>query len=400
MMRILCVHNYYQHPGGEDRVFAAESSMLEEHGCQVFRYTVHNDCIKGMNSLTLARYTLWNKVIARELRETIRKARPNVIHFHNTFPLVSPAAYYAAKAEGVPVVQTLHNYRLLCPNALFFRDGHVCEDCMGKFAPYPGVLHSCYRNSLVATGVTGAMISLHRFMRTYSQLVDMYIALTDFARQKFIQGGLPAEKVAVKPNFIDPDPGIGDGQGGYAIFAGRLTQEKGINTLLAAWEKIGGKIPLKIVGDGPLASRVVEASRRISGVEWLGHKPWQFVLDLMKDAVVLIFPSIWYEGLPMTIIEAYSVSLPVVASNLGGMSLMIGHKRTGLHFRPGAPDDLARQVDWIISHPAELERMRQEARVEYETKYTAELNYKMLMDIYETAIERSRKKAGNSNAVK
>jgi len=220
----------------------------------------------------------------------------------------------------------------------------------------------------------------------------LLIPIPDFAQQKFIQGGLPAEKIAVKSNFIDPDPGIGDGQGGYAIFAGRLTQEKGINTLLAAWEKIGGKIPLKIVGDGPLASRVVEASRRISGVEWLGHKPRQFVLDLMKDAVVLIFPSIWYEGLPMTIIEAYSVSLPVVASNLGGMSSMIGHKRTGLHFRPGAPDDLSRQVDWIISHPAERERMRQAARVEHESKYTAECNYKILMDIYETAIKLARKK--------
>ena len=385
-MKILLIHNYYQQSGGEDQVFAAESTMLEKHGCRVFRHTVHNDRIKWVNLLTLARNTLWNKTIARELRETIRKVRPDVVHFHNTFPLISPSAYYAAKAEGIPVVQTLHNYRFLCSNALFFRDGHVCEDCMGKFLSWPGVFHACYRNSRAATSVTATMLSVHHVLHTYKRMVDMYIALTDFARQKFIQWGLPAEKIAVKPNFVDPDPGTGDGQGGYALFVGRLTQEKGINALLAAWEKIGGKIPLKIVGDGPLSSKVAKALQRISGVEWLGHKPRQLVLGLMKDAAVLIFPSIWYETFGLTISEAYSVGLPVIASNLGGMSSIIDHKRTGLHFRPGDPDDLATQVDWILNHPAELARMRQEARAEYEARYTAERNYEMLMEIYERAI--------------
>lgn len=385
-MKILLIHNYYQQPGGEDQVFSAESNMLKKHGHEVRLFTVHNDRIKGMNSLTVARNALWNTTIASDLREVIRKVRPDVIHFHNTFPFISPATYCAAKAEGVPVVQTLHNYRFLCPNALFFRNGHICEDCMGKFALWLSVLHACYRKSRAATSVTAGMLSVHRVLRTYSRMVDRYIALTDFARQKFIQGGLPAEKIAVKPNFVDPDPGTGNGRGGYALFVGRLTQEKGINTLLSAWEKIGGSIPLKIVGDGPLASRVAEASRRISGIEWLGHKPRQLVLDLMKDAAVLIFPSVWYEGFPVTIVEAYSVGLPVIASNLGAMSSIIDHKRTGLHFRPDDPDDLAKKVEWIISHPAELERMRQEARAEYEVKYTPERNYKMLMDIYESAM--------------
>ncbi len=163
-MLILLVHNYYQQPGGENQVFAAESAMLEEYDCHVFRYTVHNDRIKWMNHLTLARNTLWNKAIAGNLRKTIRKVRPDVTHFHNTFPLISPAAYYAAKAEGVPVVQTLHNYRLLCPNALFFRDDHVCEDCMGKFVPWPGIVHACYRGSRAATGVTAGMLSGHRVL--------------------------------------------------------------------------------------------------------------------------------------------------------------------------------------------------------------------------------------------
>jgi len=360
--------------------------MLEKYGCRVFRHTVHNDRIKGMNPLTLAKNTLWNKSIACELRKTIRKVRPDVVHFHNTFPVISPAAYYAAKAEGIPVVQTLHNYRLLCPNALFFRNGHICEDCMGKFVPWPSILHACYRESKAATSVTAGMLSVHLVLGTYSRMVDVYIALTDFARQKFIQGGLPAGKIAVKPNFVDPDPGIGDGQGGYALFVGRLTREKGINTLLSAWEKIGGKIPLKIVGDGLLASQVAKASRRIPGVEWLGHKPRQSVLDLMKDAAALVFPSVLYEGFPVTIVEAFFVGLPVIASNLGSMSSIIEDRCTGLHFRPGDPDDLATQVNWILDHPAELALMRKEARAEYEAKYTAERNYEMLMEIYERAI--------------
>ncbi len=390
-MKIVMVQNYYQQPGGEDQAFAAESSMLEKHGHCVFGYTVHNDCITGMSSFELARCTIWNTNIASELRELIRKVRPDIIHFHNTFPLISPAAYYVAKAEDVPLVQTLHNYRLLCPNALFFRNGHICEDCMGKFVPWRGILHACYRENRAATSVIAAMLAVHRVLHTYRRMVDIYIALNDFARQKFIQGGLPAGKIVVKPNFIDQDPGIGNGQGGYAIFVARLTLEKGINTLLSAWEKIGGKIQLKIIGDGPLASQLSEASRSIFGVEWLGHKHRQFIMNLMKDAIVLIFPSVWYEGFGLTISEAFSVGLPVIASKLGVMSSMIDHRRTGLHFQPGDPEDLAKKMNWIISHPAELKRMRKAARAEYETKFTAELNYKMLIDIYETAKTRSRK---------
>ena len=387
--KVLVIHNRYQQPGGEDTVFAAETALLEAHQHKVIQYTVHNNRVNEISLLGLMAATVWNRAVDRELRDLIRRDRPHVIHFHNTFPLISPSVYYAARAEGIPVVQTLHNYRLLCPNALFFRDGHVCEDCMGKFLSWHGVFHACYRNSRAATSVTATMLSVHHVLHTYKRMVDVYIALTDFARQKFIQGGLPAGKIAVKPNFVDPDPGIGEGRGGYALFVGRLTQEKGINTLLSAWGKIGGKIPLKIVGDGPLASRIAEASRRISGIEWLGHKPRQSVLDLMKDAVVLVFPSIWYEGFPVTIIEAYSVGVPVIASNLGSMSSIIEHNRTGLHFQPGDLEDLAKQVEWIFGHPAELERMRQEARAEYEARYTAERNYEMLMEIYERAISSS-----------
>ena len=392
-MRVLAVHNYYQLPGGEDRIFEAESSLLEKRGCRVYNYKVHNNHIKGKNVLSLAQSTLWNKTVFNQLLKIIKKVKPDIIHFHNTFPLISPAAYYAAKTESIPVVQTLHNYRLLCLNALLFRNGHICEECVNKFVPWPGVFNACYRDNLSATSVTAAMLSLHRFLRTYRRMVEIYIALTDFARQKFIQGGIPAGKIVVKPNFVYPDPGNGNGCGGYALFVGRLSSEKGINIFLSAWDKIISKIPLKIVGDGPLSFNVAEAVRRNSKITWLGQQPRHIVLSLMKDASVLIFPSICYEGLPTTILDAYSVGLPVVASDIGGVSSMIDDKRTGLFFHPGDSEDLASKVNWIFSHQKEVLQMRRAAREIYEIKYSAELNYNILMNIYKTAIARPREKS-------
>ncbi len=196
-MKIALVHNYYQQPGGEDEVFADEGALLEARGHQVVRYTAHNDRIAGMRAPVLAQVTVWNRAVYRELRAFIRKERPAVMHFQNTFPLISPASYYAARAEGVPVVQTLHNYRLLCPNALFFRDGHVCEDCLGKSIPWPGVAHACYRGSRTASGVVASMLSIHRALRTWTEMIDVYVVLSEFARQKFIEGGLPSEKIVV-----------------------------------------------------------------------------------------------------------------------------------------------------------------------------------------------------------
>ena len=280
-MKILLAHNFYDSasPSGENQVYAIERALLRTRGHEVAEFSRHSDEILRQGVWGLLRGALatpWNPWMAARIRRRVEEFQPDVVHVHNTFPLLSPAIFHAIGSRSARVL-TLHNYRLLCPNALFFRDGHVCEDCIGKLVPWPGVLHACYRNSRAATGVTAAMLLLHRVLRTYTRMVDVYIALTDFARKKFIQGGFPAGKMAVKPNFVDPDPGNGDGRGGYALFVGRLSQEKGVNTLLEAWEKIGGKIQLKIVGDGPLASQVAEASRRIFGIEWLGHQPRQSV---------------------------------------------------------------------------------------------------------------------------
>jgi glycosyltransferase involved in cell wall biosynthesis len=386
-VKALVVHNRYRQPGGEDQVFSAETALLEARGHRVLRYSTHNDRVADMNSLALAKGTLWNSSIYRELRTLMRRERPNVAHFHNTFPLVSPAGYFAARAEGVPVIQTLHNYRLLCPNALFFRDGGVCEDCLGKAVPWPGVVHKCYRGSRAASGSVAAMLTAHRALRTWTEKVDAYITITRFARDKFIQGGLPAEKIVVKPNFVNPDPGPGEGRGGYVLFVGRLSIEKGIGTLLAAWKRLGGRVPLKVVGDGPLVDEVVKAANGRSRVEWLGYRSLAEVHALMKEASALVFPSEWYETFGRVAAEAFATGTPVIAANIGAAIELVEHGRTGLRFPPGDPEDLAAQVEWILNHPVERTRMRREARAEFEAKYTAERNYRMLMEIYGSTLE-------------
>jgi glycosyltransferase involved in cell wall biosynthesis len=383
-MKLLSLHTYYQLSGGEDSVYEAEMSLLRNRGHAVLPLTFHNKDLASFPPWRQARLTLWNQEAYRRMRQAIRDYKPDLLHAHNTFPLASPAVIRAAKAEGIPVVMTLHNYRLLCVNALFFRRGRVCEDCLGRL-PWRGVLHGCYRDSRPASAVVAAMLTLHRALGTWN-LVDRFIALTEFARGKFLEAGLPPEKVVVKPNFVHPDPGPGEGRGGYALFVGRLSPEKGVFTLLEAWKRLGGSIALKIVGDGPLMPAVSRLAREVPGVELLGRKAPEEVYALMGEASFLVFPSECYEGFPKVLAEAFAKGLPVLASALGSQGSIVDHGRTGLHFRPGDPEDLATQVEWLLSHPAELSRMRKEARAEYEAKYTAERNYQMLMNIYERAI--------------
>lgn len=381
-MRILSIHNNYQIRGGEDESRESEERLLREMGHEVEVYQENNDRVATLGSVNMAFRTIWSKESYNIVQEKLTTKACDLVHVQNFFPLISPSVYYAAKAKGVPVVQTLRNYRLLCPNALFFRNGQVCEDCMGKPIPYPGVVHSCYRENKAASAVTATMITVHRAMQTWKEQVDLYIALTEFARQKFIQGGLPGEKIVVKPNFVYPDPGVGEGRGGYALFVGRLSVEKGLDTLLAAWQQLKNPLPLKIVGDGPLASQVAEAAEKIPKIEWLGRRPIAEVHALMGEAMVLIFPSKWYETFGRVAVEGFAKGTPTIAANIGAIAELVDRGRTGLHFQPGNPTDLAAQVEWILEHPTQLAQMRQEARAQFEAKYTAQENYRRLMEIY------------------
>jgi glycosyltransferase involved in cell wall biosynthesis len=386
-MRILVIHNRYQIRGGEDECYEAEVSLLREKGHEVEVYEANNDRVAELGKLRLAADTVWSKEAYQAVEHQLQKQRPDVVHVQNFFPLISPSVYYAAKSQGVPVVQTLHNYRLLCPNALFFRDGKVCEDCLGQIIPYPGVMHGCYRENKVATAGVATMLSVHRAMNTWNTTVNSYITLTEFARQKFIAGGIPAEKIVVKPNFVRPEPEPGNGSGGYALFVGRLSVEKGLDTLLAAWEHLDNQIPLKIVGDGPLADQVVAATKRLPLIEWLGRKPMAQVHELMGEAKFLIFPSKWYETFGRVAIEAFAKGTPVIAANIGAIAELVDSGRTGLHFCPGDATDLADKVKWVLANPEKLAQMRLQARSEFEAKYTADKNYQKLMEIYTFGVD-------------
>src|ERR1700722_8726336 len=385
-MKILSVHNSYQLPGGEDYVFAQEADMLRFHGHEVVLYQVSNDQVKGVNPLVLLGNTIWNRSIHHELRVLMQREKPDIVHVHNTFPVISPAVYHAAREAAIPVVQTLHNYRLLCPAATLFRNEQVCEKCVGKAIPWPGVVHGCYRRSRLATSAGAAMLAIHHYKQTWSEVVSAYIALTEFARGKFIEGGLPGEKIFVKPNYLQNDPGPGEGKGNYALFVGRLTPEKGVGTLLEAWGHLGRDLHLQIAGVGRMAVEVEKASAELESVTWLKWLSRAEILQRMKDTSMLIVPSTWYEGFPMVVVEAYAVGLPVMASNIGSMSSIVIDQRTGLHFAAGQAGDLGDKVLWFLPHAEEAARMRAEARLEYESKYAGEINHAQIVSIYESVL--------------
>ena len=315
---------------------------------------------------------------------------PAVMHCITAFPLLSPAVYYAARAEGVPVVQSLRNYRLLCPNGLFLRDGRVCEDCLGQWVPWPAVLHGCYRGDRAATAVVAAMTAGHRMLRTWTRAVDLYFTPSEFARRKFIQAGMAADRIAVKPNFVAPDPGPGTGRGGGAVFVGRLSPEKGVATLLEAWARLDRPVRLDVVGDGPLGEMVRAAASRDPRIRWLGRRAPEEVLSILGEAACLVMPSTWYETFGRTIVEAFARGTSVVASRLGAMAELVDDGRTGRLFTPADAADLALKVRELLADPAGLGRMREAARREYERKYTADINYRLLIGIYERAVRRRR----------
>jgi len=392
-MRILTVHNSYQQPGGEDVVFIAEAALLRQHGHDVLEYREDNWQINRMSRIKVAAETIWSGTTRQRLLQLLRDARCDLVHFHNIFPLISPSAYAACRDLGVPVVQTLHNYRLLCPAATFFRHGRVCEACLGKTFPWPAVLHACYRSSYAQSALTATMLTVHRWWKTWQELVDVYITLTEFSRHKFMEGGMPAEKIVVKPNFVAPDPGEREVAGDYAVFVGRLSAEKGVCTLLRAWGRLRG-LPLRVVGDGPLLREAALLVRKLGlrNVDFLGSVPRQDALTLMKGARLLVFPSECYEGFSMTLAEAFACGVPVVASRLGATAEIVEEGQTGLLFHPGDAVDLAATVQWAVDHPTALQRIGANARHVYEAKYTPERNYSLLSDIYQKAIGAAKRR--------
>jgi len=378
-LRILQVHNAYQQRGGEDAVVDAEEQLLRARGHAVHRYQRHNDEVRDAGRLSLAMGTVWSPRTARDMRALFASFRPDVVHVHNTLPLVSPSVFWAAQRAGIPVVQTLHNFRLICPQALLLREGRVCEDCVGQ-VPWRAVRHRCYRDSAAQSAVVAATIQAHRALGTWQHKVTRYIALNEFCRAKFVEGGLPADRIVVKPNFVDlPPPAPRPREG--LLFVGRLSVEKGIAVLADALQRCASGASLRVAGQGPEEAALRAAPR----VQWLGSLAPAQVYEQMASALALVVPSIWYENFPRTIVEAFACGLPVIASRLGAMATIVDDGRTGLLFNPADVTDLAAKLDWAQAHPAEMQRMGLAARSHFEQALSAESNYRMLIGIYTDA---------------
>jgi glycosyltransferase involved in cell wall biosynthesis len=390
-MKILLSHNYYKLSGGEDEVFHREKRLLLRAGYEVVEYLRENREIndyKLLQTITLAARTTWAWDSHRDLQDLLKREKPDIAHFHNTFPLISPSAYYACWSAGVPVVQTLHNARLICPAGTLCRDGKPCEDCTRASFPWPAVRHACYQQSRSKSALIGSMLFTHRLAGTWKSKVHRYIASTQFYQRKFAEAGIPAERIVLKPHFVETDPGVRARPGDYALFVGRLASDKGVSTLLKAWERLK-HVPLRIRGEGPLTNAVQEAANAEgSPVKLVPRLSSEDLFQLVKGARFLVWPSEgFYETFGLIAIEAFACGVPVIASRSGAMEEMVKNGLTGIHFRQADPADLAEQVDWAWSHPDEIDRMGRMARLEFETKYTSEKNIHMLKEIYQQALD-------------
>jgi len=397
-MKILLVHNFYGSaaPSGENAVYEAERDLLRQHGHEVSEFTRHSDEIRArgvFGTIQGALATPWNPLMARAVKRELARFCPDVVHVHNTFPLISPAIFPAIGNQAARVM-TLHNYRLFCPAGIPMRDGKVCTDCLDRHTVWPGLYHGCYRNSRLATLPLAANVALHRQLGTWTQQVDGFIALTEFQRERMIAAGLPAERVQVKPNFYPGAPVVipWPERQPCAVFAGRLTGEKGVEALVRAWLLWGAEAPeLRIVGDGGLRGELerLAATHPQVPIRFLGQLSGEAAQSEIAHASLLVLPSECFEGFPMVVREAFAFGTPAAVSDIGPLPSIVKHGENGVVFAPGNPASLLDVVQQAWTTPGILENMALAARATFEALYTEEANYRTLMDIYGKARARS-----------
>ena len=379
---ILIVHNYYQIPGGEDTVVDNEKKMLERHGHKVFLYSRNNAELKQMSKLQkifLPVTTVFNPRTYRDIKKLIREENIEVVHVHNTLNLVSPAVYYVARRMKVPVVQTIHNFRLLCPGATFYRDGHICEDCV-KHGLKCAIKHNCYRGSKIQTFACVVSTVFHRMTGIYGKI--NYICLTDFNKKKLLElRQIKPERVFVKPNFIESKRECvpAKDRKDQFVFAGRLDKLKGIDLLFEAWKTMGEDAPkLVVCGTGPMENWCKTFIKENSAnIEMRGFVPNVETIKIIGKSQALILPTQWYEGFPMSIVEAFSVGTPVICSNFGNAGSIVEEGITGYKFRFDSIEDM-------ITCIMKCNNICESTLLKYYEKYTEKRNYAMLMDVYES----------------
>lgn len=389
-LKILIIHNRYQYHGGEDFVFETESALLTRKGNVVEQLIFDNKEIKsGVDKLMLAARGLYNSDSAKRVEAAIQSFQPDIIHVHNFFPLASPSIFYVAEKYGIPTVVTLHNFRLICPSATLYYNGHIYEKNIHSLIPFDAIFKGVYRNSRMQTAGLAAITTLHNVIGTWKNKVGKFITLTNFARQKFLSSVLRVneQQFEVKPNFVE-DCGLGDPDKREDFFAvvGRLSVEKGIDTLLQACER--GNFKVVLMGDGPLRDKVLKAAEKNPNIIYLGFQPKHVIEDCMKRCIALLFPSVSYEGFSITMLEAMSMGTPIIASRLGSMAEVLTDRVTGLHFEAGNADDLLSKINEISGDASLVKTLGLNARKTYLELYTPEVNYKILLDIYTKLLTR------------
>lgn len=378
-MRILILHSRYGSGpvSGENRVVADEATLLRSAGHEVTVWEPEPD-VRGARMLATATSAVWAAGAAREVRRLVRDTGAEVAHCHNLFPELSPAVLRAAASAGARVVMTLHNYRLLCLPADLVRDGRICEDCVGK-APWRGVAHACYRGSVAGSAVLATSLVLHRAVRSFAS-VSRFLAVSRFLRDKHVGAGMAAERVEYKPNFAWPATRR-EGPGRYFLYLGRLSPEKGCSTLLEAWRSVPA--PLVVVGSGPMADELRAAAP--PNVEFRGPVPAADVPGILAGARALVFPSVWFEGQPRGILEAYAAGVPVVSSRIGGLPELVEEGVTGIHVRPGDAGDLNRAVGALLDDD-ESERLGENAWSRWQADFSPERGLDLLVAAYRRAL--------------
>jgi glycosyltransferase involved in cell wall biosynthesis len=384
-LTVMLVHTHYLQRGGEDTVFEAEADLLEQAGCRVIRVEAQSRMPNGVvDSFRVTGSAIWSVRWYRTLRQIAARVRPDVVHVHNFFPSISPAVFAAARRVPVPIVMTLHNYRLLCPAGDFFRAGQLCHDCVGKQLPWPSIVHGCYRGSRAGSAAVAGMLALSRALGIWRADVARFITPSRSSRDQLVRGGLPGEKIIVKPNFtrdLLPWPPADTANRCGGLFVGRLSPEKGIDTLVRAWS---AGAPLRVIGDGPLAA----ALKAYAGpaIEFAGWKTPTEVSAAMRRAAFVLVPSRLQETFCMAVAEAFCNGAPVIASRLGALAEIVQDRATGLHVNHGDPADLQAKIRWALAHPAEMSRMGRQARRVYEEKYNPARNLAQLISVYQRAI--------------
>ena len=391
-MRILIVHNKYKEKGGEDNSFAIECQMLRDHGHDVKQLVYENNNINSVISLFKLSYKLFYiNTTVRNLKTVIKEFSPDIIHVHNFFYLVSPSVFFVAKRKKIPIVFTVRNYRLICSGAYLLRDEKVCELCVTKKIPIHGVIYKCHRNSYLQSFHLSLMILVHRLLGTWNTLISKYIVLTEFAKNKLINSNLKLKEhqIAVKPNFV-VDTGYTSmaEREDYFLFIGRLSKEKGIDILLKSF--IDTKYQLKIIGTGPLADDVINAAKNHPNIHYEGFRPNDQIINYLKKCKALVFPSIWYEGMPRTILEAYSTGTPVISTDIDNINELVIENYNGIHFKNNSAVSLAGALRNFMQKE-KSETLYDNARKTYEEKYSYDSNYLMLIDIYKKLISQNVK---------